>query len=267
MFLVRRLSCYLIMKIALCQFDIAWLERSKNFATVRRLVQVNPASEDSLLVLPEMFATGFSLDTNETREWSGGETESFLGDLAQDCHSYILAGSVRAGSAGSSRNEAVLISPRGREVGSYAKIHLFSGAGEDREHSAGQSVEVFTIGDTTIAPFVCYDLRFPEIFRLATQKRAEVLVVIANWPQVRIEHWLTLLRARAIENQAYAVGVNRIGKDPAHDYPGRSLVVDSRGNVVFDAGDREGVFEVELDLAGLRAWREEFPALRDSRFY
>jgi predicted amidohydrolase len=255
------------MKIALCQFDVAWLDRPKNFATVRRLVEANPVSEDGLLVLPEMFATGFSMDTNETREWSGGETEVFLGELAHDCSSHVLAGAVRAASAGTSRNVAVLISPRGREVGSYAKIHLFSGAGEDREHTAGQNIEVFEIGDTTVAPFVCYDLRFPEIFRLATQKRAEVFVVIANWPQVRIEHWLTLLKARAIENQAYAVGVNRIGKDPAHEYPGRSLVVDPRGNVVFDAGDREGVFEVELDLSGLRAWREEFPALRDSRFY
>ncbi len=255
------------MKIALCQFDIAWLDRQKNFATVRRLVQQSPPSGESLLVLPEMFSTGFSLETNETREWPGGETEVFLSDLAQDFGSHILAGFVRAASAAGSKNEAVLVSPRGREVASYTKIHLFSGAGEELQHSAGQSVEVLSILDVAVAPFICYDLRFPEVFRLATQKRAEVFVVIANWPQVRIEHWVTLLRARAIENQAYAVGVNRIGKDPTHEYPGRSMVVDPRGNVVFDARDREGVFEVELDLASLRAWREEFPALRDSRFY
>lgn len=255
------------MNIALCQFDIAWLDRPKNFAAVRRLVEATRPAEDSLLILPETFSTGFSLDTNETREWPGGDTEYFVSELAQDFHLNILAGLVRAASAGASQNDATLVGNRGREFGRYTKIHLFSAAGEDRAHSGGSTVEVFPVGDTVVAPFICYDLRFPEVFRMATQKRAEVLAVIANWPEVRVDHWVTLLRARAIENQAYVTGVNRIGKDPTHSYPGRSLVVDPKGNVVFDAGDREGVFSVELDLASLRAWREEFPALRDTRFY
>ncbi|MBK9138256.1 MAG: carbon-nitrogen family hydrolase [Verrucomicrobia bacterium] len=255
------------MRIALCQFDIAWLDRPKNYATVRHLVESRKPAEGSLLVLPEMFSTGFSLDTLETREWPGGDTENFLSDLAQDFGLYVLAGLVRAASAGAARNEATLVGPRGRELGRYGKLHLFSAAGEDRAHSPGDGVETFPVENTIVAPFVCYDLRFPEIFRMAVQKRAEVLVVIANWPTVRVDHWVTLLRARAIENLAYVIGVNRIGRDPEREYPGRSLVVDPRGEVVMDAGDRAGVFEVELDLAGLRAWREEFPALRDARYF
>ncbi len=254
------------MRIALCQFDLAWLDRPKNFETVRRLVEARRPAENTLLVLPEMFATGFCLDTLETREWPGGDTENFLSDLAQDFHLYVLAGLVRAATAGTARNEATLVGPRGRELGRYAKLHLFSAAGEDRAHSAGDAVETFAVEDTRVAPFICYDLRFPEIFRTAVQQRAEVFVVIANWPAVRVDHWVTLLRARAIENLAYVIGVNRIGRDPHNEYPGRSLVVDPRGEVVFDAAEREGVFEPELDHAGRRAWREEFPALRASRY-
>jgi predicted amidohydrolase len=255
------------MKICLGQFDIAWLNRSRNYATVRRLVEACRPAENSLLVLPEMFATGFCLDTLETREWPGGDTENFLSELAQDFSVYVLGGLVRAASGGGARNEAALVGPRGRELGRYAKLHLFSAAGEDRAHSPGDGVEAFAVEDTIVAPFICYDLRFPEIFRTAVQRRAEVFVVIANWPAVRVEHWVTLLRARAIENLAYVVGVNRIGRDPEHEYPGRSLVVDPRGQIVLDAGDAEGLFEVDLDLGGLRAWREEFPALRDSGYY
>jgi omega-amidase len=116
-----------------------------------------------------------------------------------------------------------------------------------------------------VSPFVCYDLRFPEIFRNAIKKGAQVLTVIANWPEPREAHWLALLKARAIENQAFVIGVNRCGRDPKLAYSGRGQVIDPRGNVLADGGNAEGVFGAELDLASLAAYRKDFPALQDMR--
>ena len=110
---------------------------------------------------------------------------------------------------------------------------------------------------------ICYDLRFPELFRRVTAKGAELIVVVANWPSVRLDHWLTLLKARAIENLAYVVGVNRCGSDPNHQYPGRSVVIDPWGESVADAGSEEGLIDVTIDHDRLRKWREEFPVLKD----
>ena len=125
---------------------------------------------------------------------------------------------------------------------------------------------LFPWGGFTVAPFVCYDLRFPELFRAAARKGADLLVVIAAWPVKRIEHWLTLLRARAIENQAWVVGVNRCGREPHFIYNGRSVVVDPHGAIVADAGEIEKVLAASVDAEAVRAWRAEFPALRDAGF-
>ena len=115
-----------------------------------------------------------------------------------------------------------------------------------------------------IAPFICYDLRFPELFRPAARAGAELIVVIANWPARRSEHWVRLLQARAIENQCYVLGVNRCGEDPTLSYDGRSALFDPLGVPVFELDAREQVRSVEIDLAAPRAWREEFPALADA---
>jgi omega-amidase len=116
-----------------------------------------------------------------------------------------------------------------------------------------------------VAPFICYDLRFPEAFRVATRRGAQVLAVIANWPAAREGHWMTLLRARAIENQTFVIGVNRCGTDPNHTYSGRSQIIDPRGEILADAGSTEGLIHGRLDLQLLTAYRNEFPALRDMR--
>src|SRR5439155_1088670 len=116
-----------------------------------------------------------------------------------------------------------------------------------------------------VAPFVCYDLRFPEIFRAAMQRGANLMVIIANWPSPRVEHWITLLRARAIENQTYVMGVNRCGNDPYLPYPGRSLIVDPRGNILSDAGDSQIVITADIELATVTEYRRELPFLNDMK--
>ena len=125
---------------------------------------------------------------------------------------------------------------------------------------------VFRCGEWSVAPFICYDLRFPELFRCAALRhQPELYVVIANWPEKRITHWVRLLQARAIENQAYVVGVNRVGNDPKNAYPGRSVVIDPKGNTLLDAGGAVGCFHCDIEPQIVREYRAGFPALADIR--
>jgi predicted amidohydrolase len=141
----------------------------------------------------------------------------------------------------------------------------FTLGGESQHYAAGSGVVTFIWQNFVVSPLVCYDLRFPELFRAATQRGAQLMTVIANWPVARIQHWVTLLQARAIENQAYVAGVNRCGDDPKLKYSGRSLIVSPHGDILADAGDGEKVIGAELDLPGLIKWRADFPALKDIR--
>jgi omega-amidase len=177
----------------------------------------------------------------------------------------VLAGLVTRDVDGRGRNEAVIFDPAGREVARYSKRHPFSLAGEPSRFSAGQDIVVLPVGSFMLAPSICYDLRFPETYRQATLQGANLLVVIANWPEVRIAHWRALLVARAIENQAYVVGVNRSGADPTLRYTGQSLIVDPWGRLLADAEDGERVIHAELDLAPLEEYRRHLPALADIR--
>ncbi len=158
-----------------------------------------------------------------------------------------------------------MIDPRGREILRYCKLHPFSFGGEDKYFARGDETCSFACGSFRIAPFICYDLRFPEIFRHQTRLGAQVLVVVANWPTARDAHWQTLLRARAIENQAYVIGVNRVGDDPNLSYAGHSLILDPRGETVAIAGESPQLIQANLLLETLTEYRQSFPALRDLR--
>ena len=247
------------------QLDIAWEDKAANCVAVRRRLHDADVREGTFVILPEMFATGFSMDVAAIVEDVGGATEQFLAEGARQFGATVLGGVVTRSEAHRGRNEAVAFDPEGREIGRYAKIHPFSFAGEGDHYESGEGIVTFDVDGVTVAPFVCYDLRFPEVFRTAVRRGAELFAVIANWPQVREEHWVTLLRARAIENQACVVGVNRCGADPNHDYSGRSLIVDPRGEIIADAGSGAGLIRAELDLPALRDYRKQFPALQDMR--
>ena len=254
------------MNVFAVQLDSVWENPRANFEKVARLLAASPPAAGSLIVLPEMFSTGFSLDLAKTMQSSAGEAEDFLRGLARRHSGTVLGGVVNPSGNGRGRNEAVAFATDGRLLARYVKQHPFSGAGEDTVHDAGCEPVLFSWSGFIVAPFVCYDLRFPELFRAAAQRGAELLVVIAAWPVKRIEHWLTLLRARAIENQAWVVGVNRCGREPHFIYNGRSVVVDPHGAIVADAGEVEKVLAASVDAEAVRAWRAEFPALRDAGF-
>ena len=247
------------------QLDSIWEDKAANFAKVRALLAKQPPAPGSLIILPEMFATGFSCDLSKTQEaTAGGETEAFLKDLAREHDCAVLGGVVTPGSSTFARNQSLVIAPDGRELARYTKQQPFSLGGEGTVHERGHTPVLFEWGGLKISPLICYDLRFPELARAAVKLGAEVLVYIAAWPVKRYHHWITLLQARAIENQAYVIGVNRTGQDPNFSYNGRSLVVDPHGIIIADAGEREQALRAELAPEIVHDWRAQFPALRDA---
>ena len=253
------------MQILALQTDIAWEDKAANFDRVRRMIDVARPGRGALVVLPEMFATGYSMNAARIAEPPGGETETFLAALAKQRKSCVLAGLPARGKDGKCRNEAVAFGPDGNLLARYAKIHPYTPAGESAGYAAGGDVATFEWGGFTVAPLVCYDLRFPEAFRAAVRRGATLFAVIASWPRPRIHHWTALIKARAIENQAVVVGVNRCGQDPKLDYPGKSLIAGPDGAALAEAGEGEGVLAAEADPGKVTAYRKELPFLDDLR--
>jgi predicted amidohydrolase len=253
------------MRLYCCQTDITWEDKPANHARVQKLLDATKPERGSLVLLPEMFSTGFSMNVSGIQEGSAAETEKFLGSLAKDYGVYVIGGLVTSAKDGHGFNQAAVFSPEGRELTRYTKMQPFSLGAETKHYHSGKEPVFFQWQNLFVAPFICYDLRFPELFRSAVRKGAQLFAVIANWPVTRIQHWITLLQARAIENQAYVAGVNRCGADPKYTYSGRSIIVDPHGNIVADAGDGERVISADIDPSVVVKWREDFPALRDMR--
>lgn len=246
------------------QFNIAWENKRKNFAKVRDLLESSRPDKNSLVVLPEMFGTGFSMNVEAIVEQYGGETEQFLATLAREFEVWLIGGVAMRGKDGRPRNKALIFSPTGELKAFYSKMRLFTPGGEASHFVPGEKIVTFSWNDCTVCPFICYDLRFPDLFRQAIKEhKPELFIVIANFPEKRTHHWIQLLKARAVENQAYVVGVNRIGPDPIQNYSGHSLVVNPDGEMVIDAGELETVFRAELDMAMLRQYRQKLPFLAD----
>lgn len=202
------------MNVVAVQLDCVWEDKSRNFARVLELLAAEPPVPGSLVVLPEMFSTGFSYHFAMTCQTAAREDETFLARLADEFEVTVVGGVITRNAAGLVHNEAVAFGPDGNLLARYAKQRVFSPGGEAAVHSPGSTTVTFPWNGFTVAPLVCYDLRFPELFRAAVAQGADLLAVIASWPARRERHWLTLLQARAIENQAYVVGVNRVGQDP-----------------------------------------------------
>jgi predicted amidohydrolase len=255
------------MNVACCQFDIAWEDKPANYLRVERRVREANLAPGTLLLLPEMFATGFSMNADAIAEPVNGRTAAFLANLARENGIHVLGGVVLANDDTTQRphNEALLFAPTGEQLCRYAKVHRFRFAGEDKHYAAGDAPLSCVIDGWTVQPTICYDLRFPELYRAPNVRGAELICVIANWPAARDSHWMALLKARAIENQAYVAGVNRCGRDPNVEYSGHSQIISPRGQVIEDAGDRDAVIQAELDLDKLREYRAKFPALSDVR--
>ena len=253
------------MRIHGLQLDIRWEDRAANLASARRLLAGAGAAPGGLVILPEMGLTGFSMRVDRVADTEERESETALRHLALDTQCWVLGGLVTRAPDGRGRNEALLAGPDGAVAGRYAKMHPFSFTGEEKFYAAGDDPVVLPCGPFQLAPFVCYDLRFPEIFRTAARRGATLFVVIACWLDLRHAHWRPLLQARAIENQAWVVGVNRCGRDPKFSYPGGSVVFAPDGSAAAELGAVEDVLSAALDPAAVPAIRDPFPVLRDVR--
>ena len=253
------------MNVACVQFDIAWENKAANYSRVRSLLGAATIPRSSLVLLPEMFATGFSMDVAAIAEEQGGATEQFLADTAREFGVFLLGGVVTRGAGGRGRNECVVFSPEGRLMARYCKMQPFTLGGETACYEAGDAPLLFQCGEISVAPFICYDLRFPELARAVAARHPHLITYIANWPNARLHHWTRLLQARAIENQCYVAGVNRIGNDPRFQHSGRTMIVDPHGEILADAGSTQGVIQATVDAAGLAEYRRVFPALADMR--
>ena len=247
------------------QIDIAWEDKDANLALAARAIEQAGPHPGDLVVLPEMFATGFSMNVAKIAERPDGPAHAFLAETARSRGIFLVAGLAAPAPDGRGRNVAVIYGPDGQLAATYSKLHPFSYGGETDFYEPGDSLVTAPLGRWLACPLICYDLRFPEPFRIAARRGAELFIVIANWPAGRAEHWRGLLIARAIENQACVIGVNRTGSDPKLTYAGGSMIIDHQGRILADGDAHKPFVDAELDLPALRSWRETFPALADIR--
>jgi predicted amidohydrolase len=252
------------MKVAAAQMDIAWHDRATNYDKVRRIAtQAREAAVD-LLVLPEMFATGFSMDTSITPEFLDGSTPDLLRTLARELDMAVIGGFVLARAAAGPQNVALAVDRHGNDLALYAKIHQIALLGEDVSYEPGALPVPFQLGEIGAACFICYDLRFPELFRFVVD-RCGLILVIASWPAVRQHHWDLLLRARAVESQCFVIGVNRIGEGGGHTFVGGSAIIDPLGQILAHAGDKETLLSAKIDPAMVTEVRSTMPFLKDRK--
>jgi len=251
------------MKIALIQSDLYWEDASKNRKSFEsKINQID--SEVNLVVLPEMFSTGFTMNAPDVAETMQGETVLWLQSLAKQ-KNFAITGSLIIVENEKYYNRMLFVFPSG-EIQYYNKRHLFSLAGEDKFYTSGKEKVIIDYLDWKICLQVCYDLRFPVFAR--NVENYDLLLYVANWPKVRTNAWDTLLKARAIENLSYVVGVNRVGLDANnYEHVGHSQVVDFLGDFILEPQETEAVFIVELDKKAMIETRKKLDFLSDKDIF
>lgn len=252
------------MRIALAQTEPLWEAKYENFERAERFLKEAKERQAELVLFPEMSMTGFSMHPERIGEPAEQpETLRHFAKKAVEYGLYIGVGYVEYREP-KSYNRYAILSPEGEILTDYRKIHPFTFGTEPLHYEGGDSLSFCQVGEWTVAPFICYDLRFPEIFQLASG-RAELIVVPSNWPEDRVEQFQILLRARAVENQCYVAGINRVGQARTLSYSGDSLILDPFGKELAHGGREEELVVADLDLAALRQYRQAFPAKSDRK--
>lgn len=249
------------MKIGLLQYNPVWEDKESNKQKILSLVEKADEKID-LLILPEMSLTGFTMNTEQFAEGIGGDTFRFFSALAMEKSFDVFVGIIERGKQ-KPFNTLLHISSKGRLIKLYRKVHPFSFSRENLFYNSGSKPVTTKIKKNLIGLSICYDLRFPELYRKYAKKRVHLIVDIANWPDARIEHWRTLLKARAIENQCYVAGVNRVGNDPKLHYNGCTGFYDPLGNLLAEVVEEEKLLIVEMNKSYINEIREKFPFLDD----
>ena len=254
------------LRLAALQHDITWNDRDANFAHLQPMVAAAAGAGAELVLCTETFSTGFVVDGDLAGEPEGGPSSTFLAEQAAR-HGIWVGGSCAEIPAGSDDrrpfNTFVLASPSGESY-RYRKIHPFTHAGEDQHFRAGSELITVEINGLRCTPLVCYDLRFADEF-WSTARDTDAYLVVANWPSKRRVHWQVLLQARAIENQSYVVGVNRVGSGGGSAYTGDSRIIDSQGEILASAALGETMLIADLSTDHVADTREHFRFLQDRR--
>jgi predicted amidohydrolase len=246
------------MTITIIQNQIDWENKCYNLSKYAEII--NETKNSDVVVLPEMFTTGFSMSSQKLAEKMDGESVSWMIEVSKrnDC---VITGSLTIEEDGKYYNRLLWVQPDG-EIKFYDKKHLFAFGGEDKSYTSGDKRTIIEYKGWRFNLMVCYDLRFPVWSRYKNDY--DVLLYVANWPTDRINAWKTLLPARAIENQCYVVGVNRTGEDPNHKYNGYSTVIDPLGEILYQMPWASDVKTISLDKEHLLNTRSKFPFSNDA---
>lgn len=253
-------------KLALLQMDIAFGDPEANRKKARAWIEQAMEQETDLIVLPEMWNTGYSLtNIREIADQCGQETIAMMSELAKKHNVNILAGSVADLREGDVYNTTYLFDRQGHVVGEYSKIHLFRLMDEEKYLQGGDQVGLYELEGIKMGSMICYDIRFPELARTLSLGGAQILFLPAEWPHPRLNHWRYLQIARAIENQMFVVSTNRVGKAGDTEFFGHSMVIDPWGEILLETDDQEGIFHAEVDLSVVPEIRSRIPIFEDRR--
>lgn len=248
----------MMVRVGLVQFDIRWEDAPANVRQVKDLLAAAEHDRYDLLVLPELWICGFTMNHEAWRTFDTGL--ACMQAIADTYDTAVLGGLPHRVQDGQ-ENRCYLVT--NNTVEHYAKMRVFKFAGEHEKYQQGEHRKRWSVAGFQLSPFICYDLRFPELVR-PMMPDTNLITYVANWPSPREQHWRQLLVARAIENLSYVIGVNRIGRDGAGlDYPGASLVVDPTGKILLDAKQAEGIFTLDIDPAFVNETRNKFRFLDD----
>ena len=254
------------MRVALAQIDIQFGNPDANFAQVEVAIQKAAEQTVDVVVLPEMWNTGYALTRlNVLADDDGQRTIALLSRLARQFKVNIVGGSVAVARNGQYYNEMLTFNRQGELLNRYDKVHRFGMMAEDRYITAGTTENLFPVDEVPAMGVICYDIRFPEWLRKQAAQGPQVIFVSAEWPTVRLPQWRLLLQARAIENQAYVVAVNRVGSDPDNNFGGQSLVIDPLGQIMAIAGAHAQLVTAKLDLTQVAQVRGQIPVFNDRR--
>ncbi|MEE9430276.1 MAG: nitrilase-related carbon-nitrogen hydrolase [Melioribacteraceae bacterium] len=252
------------MKIALIQYSPIWEAKEENIKKLNELITTSSIDAD-VLVFPEMTLTGFTMNSSKLAETIEGISFQYFSNFASKLNKDIFAGIIEEDGK-SFYNSLVHFDNNGVIKNIYRKIHPFSLVNEQEHISAGENIVITDIGNVKIGLTICYDLRFPELYRLYAKEKVDVIINIANWPVPRIEHWKHLLKARAIENQCFIVGVNRVGIDAkSYKYNGCSSVFNPMGEEIVLLENDEKIIQTEIDISEVNKTRNKFGFLEDMK--
>jgi predicted amidohydrolase len=250
-----------ILKIGLVQYSPVWENPAGSINKIEEIL-LNNNVYYNLLIFPELSLTGFTFNSKELAEDIDGISTKYFIDLAIRKNTHILAGLIEFDND-KYYNCLIHIDKKGLIRAKYRKIHPFSFAGEDKYYSSSTEPIITKIDDIKIGLSICYDLRFPELYRLYAKDKPDILVNIANWPQKRIEHWKLLTKARALENLSFFIGVNRVGTDPGNEYNGCSTIVNPLGELLINYRSKEEIIYSEIDIKLIESTRNQFSFLND----